>query len=67
MAAVAVYRRVGDSWMRRAWATNSAEGWLHARRVPSQVRRVGDETPAGGELVVEFDVAAKAAQRRPRW
>jgi hypothetical protein len=65
--ATTVYMRVGSSWMRRTWVTTSAEAWDHARRVPQQVRRIGEETARGGTLKVEFDTATKTAKERPQW
>jgi len=64
---MSLYMRVGGSWMRRTWVTPSAEAWAHAFRVPRQVRRIGEATPPGGTLKVEFDTAAKTAKERPLW
>lgn len=66
----AVYSRVGsgpNAWMRRTWVTDAASAWAHARRIPRPVRRIGDETAVGGELVVEFDTVTKTAKKRPPW
>ena len=66
----AVYSRVGSgpkAWMRRTWVTDAAAAWAHAKRVPKAVRRIGDETKPGGELVVWFDTVAKTAKKRPPW
>jgi len=65
--ATTVYMRVGDSWMRRTWVTPSAEAWNPARRVPQQVRRIGESTARGGTLKVEFDTKTKTARERPQW
>lgn len=61
----AVYMRVGNTWMRRARMTDSASVWLNAARVPRPVRSIGERTPSGGTLVVEFDTASKTAKERP--
>ena len=62
-----IYMRVGNAWMRRAWMTDYASAWQNAARVPRPVRSVGDRTPSGGTLTVEFDTVNKTAKERPAW
>lgn len=65
--ATVVYSRIGHTWSRRCWLTNWASAWATASRVPRSVRAIGDSTPPGGNLVVEFDTKTKTAKCRPMW
>lgn len=63
-----LYRRAGTSWQRRVSYSDHAETWVTAKRVPKEVREVGEANPPpAGDLQVEFSNITRVAVRRESW